>query len=85
MISRADALVLFGATGDLARKQLFPALYQLAARGELRCPVIGVAASEWSDDELRSYARAAVEDAVADTDEASLGGFLARLAMVTGD
>jgi glucose-6-phosphate 1-dehydrogenase len=37
--ARADALVLFGATGDLARKQLLPSLYRLAARGQLDCPV----------------------------------------------
>ena len=58
-VARGDALVLFGATGDLARKQLFPALYRLAARGQLDCPVVGVAATAWNDDELRDHARAA--------------------------
>jgi glucose-6-phosphate 1-dehydrogenase len=83
--ARADALVLFGATGDLARKQLFPALYRLAARGQLDCPVVGVAATAWSHDELRDHARGAVERAVPDTDEAALAAFLAGLAMVSGD
>ncbi len=57
---RGDALVLFGATGDLARKKLFPALYHLAAAGNLDLPVIGVASSDWGDAELRDYATDAV-------------------------
>jgi glucose-6-phosphate 1-dehydrogenase len=84
-VARGDALVLFGATGDLARKQIFPALYRLAARGRLDCPVVGVAATAWNHDQLRDYARAAVERAVPDADEAALAAFLARLAMVSGD
>jgi glucose-6-phosphate 1-dehydrogenase len=83
--ARGDVLVLFGATGDLARKQLFPALYRLAARGQLDCPVVGVAATAWNDDELRDHARAAVDDAVGETDEGTLAAFLARLVMVAGD
>ncbi len=49
---RSDAMVLFGATGDLAHKQILPALYRLAARGELDCAVVGVAATAWDDDGL---------------------------------
>ena len=49
----ADALVLFGATGDLAKRKLFPALYHLVRRGELKVPVIGVARSDWTDDDFR--------------------------------
>jgi glucose-6-phosphate 1-dehydrogenase len=41
--SRSDALVLFGVTGDLAHKMIFPALYSMVKRGELKVPVIGVA------------------------------------------
>ena len=48
----ADALVLFGATGDLAKRKLFPALYHLERRGELKIPVIGVARSDWTDDDV---------------------------------
>jgi len=62
--ARADALVLFGATGDLAKKKLFPALYHLAACGRLEMPIVGVAKSDFDDDGLRAYARAAVEAAV---------------------
>ena len=46
----ADALVLFGATGDLAKRKLFPALYRLEKAGQLKVPVIGVARSDWDDD-----------------------------------
>jgi glucose-6-phosphate 1-dehydrogenase len=48
---RADALVLFGASGDLARKWLFSALYDMAAAGRLDIPVIGIALSDVDDDE----------------------------------
>ena len=44
----ADALVVFGVTGDLAHKMIFPALYAMAKRGVLRVPVVGVAAPKWS-------------------------------------
>ena len=47
---RADALVLFGATGDLAKRKLFPALYHLERHGDLDVPVIGVARSDWTDE-----------------------------------
>jgi glucose-6-phosphate 1-dehydrogenase len=56
-----DALVLFGATGDLAFKQVFPALQSLVKRGDLAVPVIGVARSEWSDEQLRARARDSVK------------------------
>ncbi|MGC2275960.1 MAG: hypothetical protein WA571_08115 [Candidatus Binatus sp.] len=46
--SHSDALVLFGVTGDLAHKMIFPALYALAKRGALNIPVIGVAFPKWS-------------------------------------
>jgi len=45
---RSDALVLFGVTGDLAHKMIFPALYAMAKRGVLTTPVIGVALPAWS-------------------------------------
>ena len=52
--SRCDALVLFGATGDLAHKKIFPAIYRLEQRGQLSVPVIGVALSGWSPEDLRN-------------------------------
>src|SRR5512147_674869 len=49
----SDALILFGVTGDLARKMIFPALYAMTKRGALNVPVIGVAAPKWSLAQLR--------------------------------
>src|SRR5580698_4038811 len=46
--SHSDALVLFGVTGDLAHKMIFPALYAMVKRGDLKVPVIGVAFPKWS-------------------------------------
>ena len=48
----SDALVFFGATGDLADKKIFPALYNMTKRGHLDVPVIGVASSQWTLDQL---------------------------------
>src|ERR1039458_2133915 len=54
--ARSDALVLFGVTGDLARKMIFPALYAMVQRGVLDVPVVGVASSKWSLAQLRRRA-----------------------------
>jgi glucose-6-phosphate 1-dehydrogenase len=59
----SDALVFFGATGDLAYKQIFPGLQRLAKRGELNISVIGVAKSGWTLDQLKQRAQASVEAA----------------------
>ncbi len=85
MSESADVLVLFGATGDLARKKLHPALYRLARRGRLTMPVIGVARSEWSDDQLRTYAREAVRARYGAVPDPELEGFAGRLSYVSGD
>jgi glucose-6-phosphate 1-dehydrogenase len=58
---RSDALVFFGASGDLAFKSIFPALQGLAAAGQLDMPVIGVARKEWTRDDLIARARESVE------------------------
>ena len=58
---RADALVLFGATGDLASQQIFPALQAMATRGHLQVPVIGVARPSWSIDQLRARVHDSLE------------------------
>ena len=81
----ADALVIFGATGDLARKKLHPALFRLSTRGRLRVPVIGVARSAWGDDHLRSYARESVRLVHATTSEVDLEAFAGHLSYVSGD
>src|SRR5437879_13069954 len=59
--SHSDALVFFGATGDLAYKKIFPALQAMVKRGHLDVPVIGVAKAGWRVDELRARARDSVE------------------------
>jgi glucose-6-phosphate 1-dehydrogenase len=83
---RADALVLFGATGDLARKKIFPALYHLAAAKQLGVPVVGVAVSDWDDVRLRAYAAEAVQAAEGgQVDEPVLDELAGGLAMVSGD
>jgi glucose-6-phosphate 1-dehydrogenase len=60
-VSSADALVFFGATGDLAYKKIFPALQASVKRGTLDVPVIGVAKAGWTIDQLRARARESVE------------------------
>jgi glucose-6-phosphate 1-dehydrogenase len=59
--SHSDALVFFGATGDLAYKMIFPALQALVKRGHLNVPVIGVAKAGWNVDQLRARARNSLE------------------------
>jgi glucose-6-phosphate 1-dehydrogenase len=59
--SQSDALVVFGATGDLAYKKIFPALQAMVRRGHLDVPVIGVAKSGWNLDNLRARARESIE------------------------
>ena len=77
--------MLFGATGDLAKKKLFGSLYLLAASGRLDLPVIGVAKSDWDDEALRQHARQDVLAALPQADPAVLDRLLQRLSLVTGD
>ncbi|MFI7008840.1 glucose-6-phosphate dehydrogenase [Streptomyces sp. NPDC050145] len=84
-LEQSDALVLFGISGDLAKKMLLPALYRLTEAGKLGVPVIGVAATDWDDDALRKHARDAVIGAGVDIDEAVFARFAAGLSIVTGD
>ena len=83
---QADALVLFGATGDLAHKKVFPALYAMVKRGALTVPVIGVAYSHWDLDQLRARVRDSIaHDAGGIDDEQALDRLLALLVYVDGD
>jgi glucose-6-phosphate 1-dehydrogenase len=59
--THGDALVIFGITGDLAKKMTLKALYDLCENGTLKVPVIGVGRTDWSDDDLRQHAREAIE------------------------
>ena len=86
MSETADALVVFGITGDLARTKSLPALYDLVEQGILICPVIGVGRRPLREDELREHARAAIEAAKGDgLDRRVLDTFLSRLSYVGGD
>ena len=82
---RADALVLFGATGDLAKRKLFPALYHLEQDGLLDIPVVGVARSDWTDDSFRQHAREAIIIAEPHADAAALDPLCERLDLIQGD
>jgi glucose-6-phosphate 1-dehydrogenase len=82
---RADVFVIFGITGDLARKMTFDALYRLEARGRLGCPIIGVAIDDWDDEALRTHARTAIEATRDQVDQGVVGRLAARLSYVQGD
>jgi glucose-6-phosphate 1-dehydrogenase len=80
-----DALVLFGATGDLARKKVFPALYAMTQRGTLNIPVIGVATSELGDDDLRKRAEESVREFGQNFSADIFARLASRLRYVQGD
>ena len=81
-----DALVFFGATGDLARKQIFPALYAMTKRGVLEVPVVGVAHSGWSLDQLRGHAKESIAHGAGGVDDRrALNDLLSKLRYVDGD
>ena len=82
---KSDALVLFGASGDLAQKKLLPACYRLAARGQLPSKVIGVAATAWSDDQFRHYAINAIKLAGEDVDIEVLDSMCDSLYYLSGN
>ncbi len=81
----SDALVLFGATGDLCFKKIYPALYNLVRRGHLAVPVIGVARAGWNLQQLVARVRESVTTAVKEVDEAVLGKLTGLLRYVDGD
>ena len=80
-----DALVVFGATGDLARLETFPALVGLVERGLLTVPVVGVARSGWELEEFRAYAAASLRAAGIDPQSAGARTMLDLLRYVDGD
>ena len=82
---KADALVLFGATGDLAKKKLFPALYDLEELNELDVKIFGVASSKWTQDVFRSNVEAAIRARKPDADEKVLGKVLNEMQLLVGD
>ena len=83
--TQSDVLVIFGITGDLAKKMTFRSLYRLERRGMIDCPIVGVARDEWSAATLREHARKAIEDGGEMIDEDVFQRFAERLSMVSGD
>jgi glucose-6-phosphate 1-dehydrogenase len=81
----ADALVFFGATGDLAYKKIFPALQHMIRRGTLDVPVIGVAKSGWTIEQLRARARDSLKEHGGGVDEAAFTRLVQLLRYVDGD
>lgn len=82
---KADALVLFGATGDLAKKKLFPALYDLQELDELDLQIFGVASSKWTQEQFKSNVEAAIRARKPDADEAILSKLLNEMQLLVGD
>jgi glucose-6-phosphate 1-dehydrogenase len=81
----SDALVFFGATGDLAYKKIFPALHDMARRGTLGVPVVGVAKAGWNRDQLVERARASVAEQGGGVDERAFAALVEHLRYVDGD
>jgi glucose-6-phosphate 1-dehydrogenase len=85
MADKVDALVIFGATGDLAKLETFPALVGLVKRGVLNVPVIGVAKSGWGLEQFRDYAAASLKLNGMDPAEPAAVKMLNLLRYVDGD
>jgi glucose-6-phosphate 1-dehydrogenase len=82
---QADVFVIFGITGDLAKVMTFHSLYRLEKRGLLQCPIVGVAANDWTVDQLVERARESITATGEQLDETIFKRFTARLSYVSGD
>ena len=83
--SRSNALVLFGVTGDLARKMIFPALYAMVKRGSLKVPVIGVALPKWSLARLHKRVTDSIKRSGGIDNKRDFAHLLSLLRYVSGD
>jgi glucose-6-phosphate 1-dehydrogenase len=83
--SRSDALVIFGVTGDLAHKMIFPALYAMVKRGTLKVPVIGVALPKWSPERLHKRVTDSIKRSGGIDNRRALHHLLSLLKYVSGD
>jgi len=81
----SDALVLFGATGDLAHKKIFPALYAMVKRGVLKVPVVGVARPKWSRADLHDRVEDSIEQSGGIDSRSAFRELLSLLGYVGGD
>ncbi len=80
----SDALVIFGATGDLAHKKIFPSLYAMVKRGVLNVPIICVAYSKWTLEKIKERVKDSVTQA-GEFDQATLDKLISLLVYVDGD
>lgn len=83
--NRADALVLFGATGDLSKRKLFPAIYNLQKHGRLGVPIVGVARDNWTDEAFCQHAADSIKTFVTNPDPVVAEQAIKGLDLVTGD
>ena len=83
--SPADAFLLFGATGDLAKKKLLPALYELTVEGRVDMPIVGIARSVLTDEDMRDRVREAVRAKIDNVDEAALEKLCGNFRYIPGD
>jgi glucose-6-phosphate 1-dehydrogenase len=84
-VPRSDALVLFGVTGDLAHKKIFPALYAMVKRGVLEVPVVGVAKPAWNPADLRERVKDSIERSGGINSRRAFNDLLSLLTYVGGD
>ena len=83
--AHSDALVLFGVSGDLAHKMIFPALYAMLKRDTLMVPIIGVASLKWSVAKLRDRVRDSITQSGGMDDQRAFDQLLSLLSFVSGD
>ena len=84
-LQKSDQLVIFGITGDLAKKMTFPSLYNLEKRGLLTTPILGVAFDDWTIDQLSAYGKESIETVEGSIDEAVFSKLIGRFSYVHGD
>ncbi len=81
----ADALVIFGATGDLSKRKLFPALYNIIRHQGVDLPIIGLARDSWTDEAFQAHARQSLHDHMGNTNDILVDALTTGLHLVTGD
>ncbi len=84
-IAHSNALVLFGVTGDLAHKKIFPALYAMAKREALNFPIVGIARPAWSPERLRARVTESIQQSDGIDNQRAFDRLLAQLRYVSGD
>ncbi len=82
---KVDVFVIFGISGDLAKKMTFPSLYRLEEGGKLNCPIIGVAMDDWTTDGLIDHMRASIKTTITNPDEVVIARLAKRLSYLRGD